>query len=109
MPGDKETPETAMEKPAREVTEKAAKDARQATRDHSQDRQAEITEAAKAALGEHASNIKARITAEVRWEMTSMIPVTIKTSSGATGVSVVTPFDLTRDKKTYQLWQTWSE
>ena len=38
------------------------------------------------------------------------MPITIiRASSGATGVSAVTPFDWTRDKLMYQQWQTWSE
>ena len=42
--------------------------------------------------------------------MTSVMPTTIiRASSGATGVSAVTPFYWIRDKLVYQQWQIWSE
>ena len=87
----------------------AQQDVRQAERDHSQDSQREIVEVVKVALVEHALNTEASITAKVRQEMTSMMPVTIKTSSGATGVSAMPTFDWNRDNQMYQQWLTWSE
>ena len=40
---------------------------------------------------------------------TSVIPTSLKVTSGANGFKVMDPFDWTKDKVIYQRWQLWSE
>ena len=40
---------------------------------------------------------------------TTVIPTSLKVTSGANGFKVMDPFDLTKDKAIYQRWQLWSE
>ena len=105
MPGHGDSNTEAMAT----ATDKAMRDVRHATLDHSQDQKEEITEVVKAALAEYAGSNGEMFAAKVRQEMTSMMPASIKTSSGATGVSAMPTFDWNRDKQMYQRWLTWSE
>ena len=40
---------------------------------------------------------------------TTVIPTSLKVTSGANGFKVIDPFDWTKDKAIYQRWQLWSE
>ena len=40
---------------------------------------------------------------------TTVIPTSLKVTSGANGFKVMDPFDWTKDKAFYQRWQLWSE
>ena len=40
---------------------------------------------------------------------TPVIPTSLKVTSGANGFKVMDPFDWTKDKAIYQIWQFWSE
>ena len=84
----------------------ARQDARQAARDH---RQQAIYQAVTAALSKHTAEMEARFTAMLKASTASSMLVSIKTSSGASQISAMSPFDWIRDKHIYQQWKSWSQ
>ena len=75
-------------------------DAHQTNRDLSWDREAVAREMAKA---------HAHYQALINERSTTVIPTSLKVTSGVNGFKVMDPFDWTKDKTIYQRWQLWSE
>ena len=86
-----------------------SRDAHQLARDHCQEKQAAIDEAVAVAISKTTVEMMAKFTALLNERIATSMPVTLKTSSGATEISAIPPFDWTRDKTIYQWWQAWSK
>ena len=87
-------------------------DAHQTNRDLSQGREAWDTALAKTtakAVAKEMAKAPAHYQALLNERSTTVIPTSLKVTSGANGFKVMDPFDWTKDKAIYQRWQLWSE
>ena len=87
-------------------------DAHQTNRDLSQEREAQDTALAKTiaeAVAREMAKAHAHYQALLNERSTTVIPTSLKVTSGANGFKVMDPFDWTKDKAIYQRWQLWSE
>ena len=80
-------------------------DARQQTRDQSQERQATMDWAITDALVRNTFKLTAKFMALFNERVTMNMPTSLKTSSGATRISAMPPFVWIEDKTIYQHWQ----
>ena len=81
-------------------------------RDLSQEREAQDTALAKTiakAVAREMAKAHAHSQALLNERSTTVIPTSLKVTSGANGFKVIDPFDWTKDKAIYQRWQLWSE
>ena len=88
------------------------RDARHPNRDLSQEREARDTALAKTitkAVGREMAQAHAHYQALLNERSTTVIPTSLKVTSGANGFKVMDPFDWTKDKAIYQRWQLWSD
>ena len=76
-------------------------DVRQQSRNQSWERQAATDQAITEALARNTAELMAKFTAILNKRLTASIPTALKTSSGATGISAMAPFDWARDKVIY--------
>ena len=87
-------------------------DAHQSNRDLSQDREARNAALAKTitkAVTREMEKAHVHYQALLNDRRTTVIPTSLKVTSGANGFKVMDPFDWTKDKAIYQRWQLWSE
>ena len=87
-------------------------DARQSNRDLSWDRDARDAALAKTiakAVTREIAKAHVQHQALLNDRCAAAIPTSLKVTSRANGFKVMDPFDLTKDKATYQQWQLWSE
>ena len=85
-------------------------DAHQSNRDLSQDHGAWDTTPAKTitkAVAREMAKAHAHYQALLNDRGAATIQTSLKVSSGATGFKVMNPFDWTKDKAVYQMWQLW--
>ena len=82
--------------------EEKERDAWHQARDHSQERQQVIDKVVPTALKQATNKLEAKFMALLNAPAAPSMLVAIKTSSGATGISAMSPFDSTRDKTIYQ-------
>ena len=81
-------------------------------RDLSQEREAKDTTLAKTitkAVAREMAKAHAHYQALLNERSVTVIPTSLKVTSGANGFNVMDPFDWTKDKAIYQRWQLWSE
>ena len=81
-------------------------------RDLSQEREAWDTALAKTiaeAVAREMAKAHAHYQALLNERSTTVIPTSLKVTSGADDFKVMNPFDWTKDKAIYQRWQLWSE
>ena len=84
----------------------------QTNKDLSQEREAEDTTLAKTiakAVAREMAKAHAHYQALLNERSATVIPTSLKVTSGANGFKVMDPFDWTKDKAIYQRWQLWSE
>ena len=87
-------------------------DACHTNRNLSQEREAWDTTLAKRiteAVAKEIAKAHAHYQALLNERSTTVIPTSLKVTSGANGFKVMDPFDWTKDKAIYQRWQLWSE
>ena len=87
-------------------------DAHHTNRDLSQEREAWDTGLAKTiteAIAREMAKAHTHYQAILNERSTTVIPTSLKVTSGAKGFKVMDPFDCTKDKAIYQRWQLWSE
>ena len=90
----------------------ACQDARQSTRDLSQDYEARDAALAKTitkAVTREMAKAHAHYQAILNERDTATLQTSLKVSSGTNGFKVMDPFDWIKDKSIYQSWQLWSE
>ena len=88
------------------------RDASQAARDLSWEREARDTALAKQvaeAVAREMAKAHAHYQALLNERSTAVIPTSLKVTSRASGFKVMDPFDWTKDKAIYQRWQMWPE
>ena len=88
------------------------REAHQTNRDLSQEREAQDTTLAMTiakAVTREMAKAHAHYQALLNERSTTVIPTSLKVTSGANGFKVMDPFDWTKDKAIYQRWQLWSE
>ena len=88
------------------------RDAHHTNRDLSWEKEAWNTTLAKTiteTVTREMANAHAHYQALLNERSTTVIPTSLKVTSGAYGFKVMDPFDRTKDKATYQRWQLWSE
>ena len=81
-------------------------------RDLSQERKAQDTALAKTideAVAREIAKAHAHYQALLNERSATVIPTSLKVTSGANGFKVMDFFDWTKDKAIYQRWQLWSE
>ena len=84
----------------------------QTNKDLSQEREAQDTTLAKTiaqAVAREMAKAHAHYQALLNERSATVIPTSLKVTSGANGFKVMDPFDWTKDKAIYQRWQLWSE
>ena len=87
-------------------------DAHHTNRDLSWEREAWDTTLAKTiaeAVAREMAKAHAHYQALLNERSATVIPTSLKVTSGANGFKVMDPFDWTKDKAIYQRWQLWSE
>ena len=87
-------------------------DACHTNRDLSQEREAWDTTLAKTiteAVAREMATAHAHYQALINERSATVIPTSLKVTSGTNGFKVTDPFDWTKDKTIYQRWQLWSE
>ena len=86
--------------------------ARHTNRDLSQEREAwdtALTKTIAKAVAREMAKAHAHYQALLNERSTTVIPTSLKVTSGANGFKVMDPFDWTKDKAICQRWQFWSE
>ena len=84
------------------------RDARQANRDLSQEREARDAASAKQvakAVAREMAKADMQYQAMMNEMHTTVIPTTLKVTSGVNDFKVMDPFDWTKDRDIYQCWQ----
>ena len=87
-------------------------DAHHTNRDLSWEKEAQYTALAKTiteAVAREMAKAHAHYQALLNERSATVIPTSLKVTSGANGFKVMDPFDWTKDKAIYQRWQLWSE
>ena len=91
------------------TTAKEARDAHQANRDLSHERDATFTKQITEAIAREMAKAHMHYQGLLNERSMTAMPTSLKITSRAAGFQVMTPFDWTKDKAIYQRWQMWSE
>ena len=86
-------------------------DACQANRDLSWEKEARdatLTRQVAEAIAREMAKAHTHYQALLNERSTAAMPTSLKMTSGALGFKVMDPFDWTKDKAIYQIWQMWS-
>ena len=85
----------------------SARDACQAARDLSRERDTTLTRQIVEAIAREMAKAHAHYQALLNERSSAAMPTSLKVTSGAAGFKVMDPFDWTKDKSIYQRWQMW--
>ena len=91
---------------------RSSQDAPHANRDLSQEREERDATLAKQvveAVSREMAKAHAHYQVLLNERSAAVIPTSLKVTSRANGLKVMNPFDWTKDKAIYQIWQMWSE
>ena len=110
MGKDKKKEQDGESTSAKSIT--SPQDAHHTNRDLSQEREAwdaALTKTIAKAVAREMAKAHVHYQALLNERSTTVIPTSLKVTSGANGFKVMDPFNCTKDKAIHQRWQLWSE
>ena len=108
-PKDKEHSKSEATGHWESATAREARNARQASRDLSHEREAALNRQIAEAVARETAKVTAHFQAILNERTTLSLAGSIKVTPSAADFKVMDPFDWTKDKSIYQRWHMWSE